>query len=239
MTAQIPSFGIVGTAGVESQERGGGVDLLELPDGTGVQLYRRMARPNLSENRVTLTAWGVTPVTTPFAIYPESVTLSAQEEAVQHEVARIATPTTSENATKYDAMLIFRARCSFSVSGRCNTATSFDDPFAIAWPTSYTSAIGAVTLSQSLITGTGTHGTLILSNATVNKIAADWHRFNYEYTWVYAGPGTGTAHVLNLPAGVTGPTETTVPGNTRRIQYSLAESQFATIAASFDVFPRS
>lgn len=239
MTAAVPSFGIVGTTGVESQGIGGGVTLLELVDGTAIQQFRRMAQPNQDIQRVTLTAWGITPLTSPFAIYPEQVTLAAQEESVQHEIARISTPVINANATKFDAMLIFRARCTLTVSGKCNTTTAFDDPFAVAWPTSVTSALGGVTLTSTLIAGSGTHGTLVLTDARVQKIAADWHTFNYTYSWIFAGSGDGTTHVLNTPAGITAPTEAIVPGHTRQFQWTLTDQNFAQVAGSFQVFPRS
>lgn len=224
-----PQFGarVEGVTGLDSYQIGRNIELLELTDGLGLQIMRRIARENENIQRSDVTAWGITPTAD---LWPDSVTLSAQEENIPHEIwtQAIATDGGTDELVAFDAMLIFRARVTFSVSGKCSSAVIATEPQDYVWPTTWSSALGALMLSPALISGTVTAP--VLSAASVTKVAVDWNQFNYEYTWIVQGV-TGsnllTLDMLDTPADKYAIQKT----------WTLAAEGFGSIQEAYEIFP--
>jgi len=222
-----PLFGV---AGIDSLATVARRDVLELVDGINVQQFIRMSRPQKAEQQTRVAAWGITPTA---SYWPESVNLSVAEEAIQHEEFNGTTPvSTGSGSVKFDASLVFRARVSLSVSGKCVTIT---DPDTVAWPNEFTSAIGAYTVGSALHPPTGTNPT-ITTNADYTQLRTDWHQFSYEKGWIISGASTG-ANILDFTDFNIAAIAAHYHVITRT--YSLSAEGFATQSISVEYYPQS
>jgi len=226
-----PLFGIVGIDSLANASR---IDVLELTAGINVQQYIRMTRPAQTEQRTQVSAWGITPITGGTVEYwPDSVNLTVAEEAVQHEEYNSTPPAGSgAGSVGFDANLIFRARATFSVSGKC---TNVANPATNSWPDSFTSAIGSFSVGAALHPPVPGTNPTILSNAEYTKLRTDWHTFSYEKQWIIQGSATGVNLLDSFLAAFsiapgTGPHVTT-------LTYTLAAEGFATKSAAVEFFP--
>ena len=222
--------GVLGVTGVDSLQIGRNIELLELTDGLGLQLMRRISRKSSNEQITQVNAWGITPTAD---LWPESVSLAAQEESVPHErwTGNAAVNSGAAELVAFDANLIFRARITFTVSGKCSTAIiGSATPENIAWPKTWSSALGSLILSSSLISGSAS--TPVLANCTVTKVGVDWNQFSYEWQWIISG--VSGSNVLSL--GVLTPP---VDRYTIQKTWTLASEGFGTIQESYESFPRA
>lgn len=224
--------GVLGAQGVDSLQIGRNIELLELTDGLSLQQMRRLSRKNSNEQITQVNAWGIVPTAD---LWPESVSLAAQEEGIPHErwTGNAAVNAGSAELVAFDANLIFRVRCTFTVSGKCTSTISGDaTPQNIAWPTTWSSALGSLTLSPALVIG-GAATTPVLTNCTVTKVGVDWHQFSYEYQWIHQGTSGNnilTLDVLPTPSG---------DRYTIQKTWNLAAEGFGTIQESYEAFAQA
>jgi len=223
-----PIFGIAGT---DSLSDVASKDILELVDGINLQQFTRMARPSQSEQNTKIAAWGITPKDDKY--WPESVTLTVAEEAVQHEEYNNVVPVAAgDGSVIFDASLVFRARVNFSVSGKC---VDVADPKTEDWPDSFTSAIGGFVVGNALHPPTGTNPTIV-TNAEFTKLRTDWHSFSYERQWIISGASTG-ANILDFTDF-----SLAARGAHKHVisrTYTLSNEGFATQNISVEYYPTS
>lgn len=226
MTA-IPGFGL---AGADSRETGGQVNLLELPDGVALQQFKRRSTVNRSTQLPIITSWGITPAA---MIFPDSISLSVAEEGLLHEYAILAAPdpTFVNDAVGLDAYLIFRARATLNISGKCNISmTNAQILNNCAWAC----AVGpTVTLLAAMGVVGLTAGGWVPQSQTRTELRTDWHTFNLSWTQVKAGSAAGS-HILS-PSYITpdaGTTPDTQKG-TYTFTWSFAAEGFPTKSEQF------
>jgi len=183
--ASQPLFGI---AGVDSLSFASRRDVLELIEGINLRQFIRMARPSKSEQQTKVTAWGITaPLSNKY--WADSVGLSVTEEAVQHEEYNSVIPVpTGNGSVAFDASLVFRARASLSVSGKC---VAIVDPGLEVWPEEWESAIGAFVVGLTLHPPAPATNPVILSSAEYTKLRTEWHTYSYEKQWIIQGESSG------------------------------------------------
>lgn len=225
-----PQFGLAGSDSITNSSRR---DILELVDGINLQQFIRMARPSKAEQTTRVSAWGITPIGGNY--WPESVSLTVAEEAVQHEIFNNIQPiATGNGSVVYDASLVFRARATLSISGKCVSIPS-DDPGPVAWPSDVESAIGGFTVGISLHPPSPGTNPVITTNAEYTKLRTEWHSFSCERQWIIQGSSDG-ANILDY----TDFTLTTPAGHYAVIQrtYNLANEGFATQGLSAEYYPQ-
>ena len=222
-----PEFGV---AGIDTLTDASRRDVLELVDGINLQQFIRMARPSKAEQQTRVAAWGITPLLNTY--WPESVTLTVTEEAVQHEEYNNIVPVaTGEGSVGFDASLVFRARASLSVSGKCTTV---DDPDVQGWPSDIVSAIGNYTVGQTLHPPSPGTNPVILTSAEYVKIRTNWHTFSYEKQWIIQGSASGE-NILDFTDFSLARGDSHYHVITRT--YSLAAEGFATQNISVEYYP--
>jgi hypothetical protein len=215
--ASQPNFGL---AGADSKSITYHKDILELPAGINLYQFIRMARTGVAEQTTAVSAWGIEPSGN---FWPDSVSLSIQEESVQHEIFSGVVPTnTGDGSVKYDQSLVFRARATFTVSGKVANADT-------SWPDSFSSAIGAKDVGVRTF---GTPSSTITTQGNLTEPRTEWHTFSYTKQWIIAGQSSG-ANILNLSGFTVSPDGLHVIGRT----WDLSSSGFATESVTVENYP--